>query len=68
MHDENVQTEVTTFEIKYFQEIVKSIIDGSSTFEGKTKFSQEKYLKKKKIRHMFLFTIEKPTKIGRAHV
>ena len=31
----------------YLQEIVDSMIEHSSTFKARTKFSQEKYIKKK---------------------
>ncbi|CAH8488560.1 unnamed protein product [Heterobilharzia americana] len=42
------------------QDILDQIVEGSTTFEQKTTFSQQKYLKKKKNRHLSLFSIEKP--------
>ncbi|CAH8442843.1 unnamed protein product [Schistosoma turkestanicum] len=42
------------------QDILDQLIEGSTTFEQRTQFSQQKYLKKKKNRHLGLFSIEKP--------
>nr|CAH8829627.1 unnamed protein product [Trichobilharzia regenti] len=42
------------------QDILEQIVEGSTTFEQKTSFSQQKYLKKKKTKHLSLFSIEKP--------
>ncbi|TNN20773.1 tRNA (adenine(58)-N(1))-methyltransferase non-catalytic subunit TRM6 [Schistosoma japonicum] len=42
------------------QDILDQLIEGSATFEQKTQFSQQKYLKKKKNRHLSLFSIERP--------
>ncbi|CAH8832027.1 unnamed protein product [Trichobilharzia szidati] len=42
------------------QDILEQIVEGSMTFEQKTSFSQQKYLKKKKTKHLSLFSIEKP--------
>ncbi|VDQ17690.1 unnamed protein product, partial [Trichobilharzia regenti] len=41
-------------------EQLQQIVEGSTTFEQKTSFSQQKYLKKKKTKHLSLFSIEKP--------
>ncbi|KAK4472722.1 hypothetical protein MN116_003948 [Schistosoma mekongi] len=42
------------------QDILDQIIEGSTTFEQKTQFSRQKYLKRKKNRHLSLFSIERP--------
>ncbi|KAH7830075.1 putative tRNA (adenine58-N1)-methyltransferase non-catalytic subunit [Monocercomonoides exilis] len=41
--------------------IVGALITESKTFEGKTEFSQEKYIKKKLNKHLHLVTILRPT-------
>ncbi|CAH8450479.1 unnamed protein product [Schistosoma haematobium] len=42
------------------QDILDQLVEGNLNFEQKTAFSQQKYLKKKKDRHLSLFSIEKP--------
>ncbi|GAA41322.2 tRNA (adenine-N(1)-)-methyltransferase non-catalytic subunit [Clonorchis sinensis] len=42
------------------QEILTELVRGNANFDKKTKFSQEKYVSKKRKRHLSLFTIEKP--------
>ncbi|VDP93103.1 unnamed protein product [Echinostoma caproni] len=42
------------------KEIVNELVKGNANFEKKTKFSQEKYLKKKRKRYLGLFSIERP--------
>ncbi|KER29838.1 hypothetical protein T265_03631 [Opisthorchis viverrini] len=41
-------------------EILTELVRGNANFDKKTKFSQEKYVSKKRKRHLSLFTIEKP--------
>ncbi|VDP60488.1 unnamed protein product [Schistosoma mattheei] len=41
-------------------DILDQLVEGNLNFEQKTPFSQQKYLKKKKDRHLSLFSIEKP--------
>uniref|UniRef100_A0A1X7UZN4 tRNA (adenine(58)-N(1))-methyltransferase non-catalytic subunit TRM6 n=1 Tax=Amphimedon queenslandica TaxID=400682 RepID=A0A1X7UZN4_AMPQE len=43
------------------QEILESVVQGSSSFKDRTKFSQEKYVKKKYKRHSHVLSIIKPT-------
>ena len=43
------------------RELIKTIVENSSTFEGKNKHSQDKYLAKKQIKHMSCFTMLRPT-------
>ncbi|CAH8451131.1 unnamed protein product [Schistosoma rodhaini] len=42
------------------QDILDQLVEGNSNFEQKTPFSQQKYLKRKKDRHLGLFSVEKP--------
>ncbi len=42
---------------KPFQEIISKLVENSATFKLKTKYSQEKYLKKKKKSYLFVFTV-----------
>lgn len=44
----NEEIEVLKKEVKDKEELIEKIVQGSSTFTEKTKFSQEKYIKKKK--------------------
>ncbi|TGZ65408.1 hypothetical protein CRM22_005885 [Opisthorchis felineus] len=41
-------------------EILTELVKGNANFDKKTKFSQEKYVSRKRKRHLSLFTIEKP--------
>ena len=43
------------------QEIIKTLVENSSTFEEKNKFSQQKYLVKKQQKYLNLFTVLKPS-------
>jgi hypothetical protein len=43
------------------EEIVGQLIENSATFARKTEFSQQKYIKKKKQKHVAVFTVLKPT-------
>ncbi|KAJ6218177.1 hypothetical protein RDWZM_009334 [Blomia tropicalis] len=43
------------------EEIIKTLVENSSTFEEKNKFSQQKYLVKKKQKYLNLFTVFKPS-------
>ncbi|XP_071962025.1 tRNA (adenine(58)-N(1))-methyltransferase non-catalytic subunit TRM6-like [Antedon mediterranea] len=43
------------------QDLVEQIVENSATFKSKTVFSQEKYLKKKKKKHMLRFRILRPS-------
>lgn len=43
------------------QVLIDKLIENSSTFQMKTQFAQEKYIKKKKNKHLSLFRILKPT-------
>lgn len=42
------------------QEIVKTLVENSATFENKNKFSQQKYLAKKQKKYVNLYTVLKP--------
>ena len=42
-------------------EIVKSLVENSSTFKVKTRFSQEKYLKRKREKYSNLIRVQRPT-------
>ncbi|KAF7233969.1 hypothetical protein EG68_12099 [Paragonimus skrjabini miyazakii] len=42
------------------EEILSELIKGNTNFEKKTKFSQDKYVSKKRKRHLGLFSIERP--------
>ncbi|CAH1791433.1 unnamed protein product [Owenia fusiformis] len=42
------------------QEIVDQLVENSATFKIKTEFSQEKYIKKKKKKHVSVYTILRP--------
>lgn len=41
-------------------ELIKKIVENSSTFEDKNKFSQQKYLAKKQQKYVNLYTVLKP--------
>ncbi|KAF8561304.1 hypothetical protein P879_09608 [Paragonimus westermani] len=41
-------------------EILSELIKGNANFEKKTRFSQDKYISKKRKRHLGLFSIERP--------
>lgn len=41
--------------------VIKSLVDNHSTFEAKNKYSQEKYLLKKKQKYLKLFSLLKPS-------
>lgn len=43
------------------ESVISSLIQNSKTFSMKTQYSQEKYLKKKKNKHLALFKILRPT-------
>ncbi|KAK9531798.1 hypothetical protein VZT92_011203 [Zoarces viviparus] len=43
------------------QEIIQQLVENSSTFSGKTKYSQDKYIKKKKKKYENTVTILKPS-------
>ncbi|GFR93152.1 tRNA (adenine(58)-N(1))-methyltransferase non-catalytic subunit TRM6 [Elysia marginata] len=43
------------------QKIIEELIENSETFKMKTEFSQAKYLKKKKKKHIPVFTVMRPT-------
>ncbi|CAG5136895.1 unnamed protein product [Candidula unifasciata] len=43
------------------EKIIEELIENSETFKGKTEFSQAKYLKKKKKKHILVFTVLRPT-------
>ncbi|XP_041353698.1 tRNA (adenine(58)-N(1))-methyltransferase non-catalytic subunit TRM6-like isoform X2 [Gigantopelta aegis] len=43
------------------QEIIQQLVEHSDTFKAKTEFSQAKYLKKKRKKHVFIVTVLKPT-------
>ncbi|ESO87742.1 hypothetical protein LOTGIDRAFT_234974 [Lottia gigantea] len=43
------------------EEIVDKLIENSQTFQNKTEFSQEKYIKKKKEKHVAVIRVLKPT-------
>ncbi|XP_013409113.1 tRNA (adenine(58)-N(1))-methyltransferase non-catalytic subunit TRM6 isoform X2 [Lingula anatina] len=43
------------------ESIVETLVENSSTFRTKTEFAQEKYIKKKKKKHLNVFTVLKPT-------
>ncbi|XP_070578848.1 tRNA (adenine(58)-N(1))-methyltransferase non-catalytic subunit TRM6-like [Ptychodera flava] len=43
------------------EELIDQIVENSATFKEKNIYSQEKYIKKKKEKHIPLFTILKPT-------
>jgi len=43
------------------EQVVEAIASNSSTFESKTKFAQEKYLKKKNVKHLQQITVLRPT-------
>ncbi|RUS81681.1 hypothetical protein EGW08_010543, partial [Elysia chlorotica] len=43
------------------QKIIEELIENSETFKMKTEFSQAKYLKKKKKKHIPIFTVMRPT-------
>ncbi|XP_076463840.1 tRNA (adenine(58)-N(1))-methyltransferase non-catalytic subunit TRM6-like [Babylonia areolata] len=43
------------------QDIVEKLVEQSETFKTKTEFSQEKYIKKKKKKHMLVFRILHPS-------
>ncbi|KAF6771896.1 hypothetical protein AHF37_08474 [Paragonimus kellicotti] len=45
---------------QFLQEILSELIKGNANFEKKTKFSQDKYVSKKRKRHLGLFSIERP--------
>lgn len=65
--DDNKSQKLTRSEIETFkkeisgQEIIKTLVENSSSFEGKNKFSQQKYLAKKQQKYLNLFTVLKPT-------
>lgn len=42
------------------KEVIKILVENSSTFDGKNKFSQQKYLIKKQQKYLNLFTVLKP--------
>lgn len=42
-------------------ELIKTIVENSSTFEDKNKFSQQKYLAKKQQKYVNLYTVLKPS-------
>ncbi|XP_061172819.1 tRNA (adenine(58)-N(1))-methyltransferase non-catalytic subunit TRM6-like [Saccostrea echinata] len=42
------------------EEIIGQLIENSTTFKGKTEFAQEKWVKKKKQKHVAEFTVLKP--------
>ncbi|XP_052699747.1 tRNA (adenine(58)-N(1))-methyltransferase non-catalytic subunit TRM6-like [Crassostrea angulata] len=42
------------------QEIIEQLIENSTTFKGKTEYAQEKWVKKKKQKHVAEFTVLKP--------
>jgi tRNA (adenine58-N1)-methyltransferase non-catalytic subunit len=48
--------------------VVEQLVQNSSTFTMKSSFAQEKYIKKKKNKHLSLFTLIKPTAGGIADV
>jgi len=43
------------------EKIIEKLIENSETFKTKTEFSQAKFIKKKKNRHMKVFTVLRPT-------
>ncbi|XP_078000715.1 tRNA (adenine(58)-N(1))-methyltransferase non-catalytic subunit TRM6-like [Glandiceps talaboti] len=43
------------------EELIEQIVENSATFKEKNVYTQEKYIKKKKEKHLPLFTILKPT-------
>lgn len=43
------------------QKIIEELVENSETFKMKTEFSQAKYLKKKKKKHIPMFTVMRPT-------
>ncbi|KAK0057010.1 tRNA (adenine(58)-N(1))-methyltransferase non-catalytic subunit TRM6 [Biomphalaria pfeifferi] len=43
------------------EKIIEELVENSETFDSKTSFSQAKYLKKKKKKHLQMFTVLKPT-------
>lgn len=43
------------------REIINKLIEGSDTFNKRTKFSQEKYLRKKNQKYNIMFEARKPT-------
>ncbi|BFZ07485.1 hypothetical protein BsWGS_10524 [Bradybaena similaris] len=43
------------------EKIIEELIENSETFKSKTEFSQAKYLKKKKKKHILVFTVLRPT-------
>ena len=65
--DDNKSQKLTRNEIENFkkeisgQEIIKTLVENSTTFVEKNKFSQQKYLAKKKQKYLNLFTVLKPT-------
>ncbi len=42
-------------------ELISKIIENSETFQKRTKFSQEKYLRKKMQKYLVRFEVKKPT-------
>lgn len=67
INDDNKSQRLTKDDIEEMKrqttgsELIKCLVDNSSTFEEKSKFSQEKYLTKKKQKYLNLFTVIKPS-------
>lgn len=66
-YDDNTAQKLTQEEInelkqtKTGEEVIQHLVENSSTFNKKTQFSQEKYLKKKKQKYLGLFRLLRPT-------
>lgn len=67
IYDDNTSQRLTKDDIEEMKkqttgtELIKCLVDNSLSFEGKSKFSQEKYLTKKKLKYLNLFTVIKPS-------
>lgn len=65
--DDNTSQKLTRNDIEKIkkevsgQELIKTLVENSSTFEEKNKFSQQKYLVKKQQKYLNLFTVLKPS-------
>ena len=46
---------------KGHEEIIKAMKEGSATWDKRTKFSQEKWMKKKLAKYQVVFTVKKPS-------
>eukprot|EP00758_Cryptobia_borreli_P013855 Tbor_TRINITY_DN5872_c0_g1::TRINITY_DN5872_c0_g1_i2::g.7246::m.7246/K03256/TRM6, GCD10; tRNA (adenine-N(1)-)-methyltransferase non-catalytic subunit len=72
--DDNSNQKLSETDVKAMREdmgvdgLIKTLVEGSSTFSTKTAFSQEKYIRKKKSKYAVLFKVERLTPDNYAEV